>query len=246
MYNAHLILHVIHPFYCCLIRWTCTSACPVTLRWLLDANSPLPPPTLLLPERRGWRSWSLPISVPISPTMLHSNQRGCCFVACFSLLWTGPNTCLLVFPLLATIYHWWNLGLSGETMGPKPSFSAMDKWTYLRRAFPYYGTPCVLAKSLLGSQVQEWCISAERDSTSPYGSSISRFSIHFLNPQDINYLSCMFSVVQQQMRDYILALQDVLPYVTATLTSVTYVDPAPDANKNINFLHLNEELIHFV
>jgi hypothetical protein len=32
----------------------------------------------------------------------------------------------------------------------------------------------------------------------------------------------------------------------ATLTSVTYVVPAPDANKNIKFPHLYEELIIFV
>jgi len=55
----------------------------------------------------------------------------------------------------------------------------------------------------------------------------------------------MFTVVQQQLRDCIVALQDVLPYVTATLTSVTYVEPAPDASKNINFPHLYEELITF-
>ena len=47
----------------------------------------------------------------------------------------------------------------------------------------------------------------------------------FLTLHDIDYLSCMFSVVQQQLRDYILALQDVLPYGTATLTAMTYVDP---------------------
>ena len=56
-----------------------------------------------------------------------------------------------------------------------------------------------------------------------------------LTPQEIDYLSRMLSVVQQQLRDNIVALQDVLPYVTATLTSVTYVDPPHDANKNINF-----------
>jgi len=116
-------------FYCSPIRWTCTSACPVTLRWLLDANGR---PTLLLLRRRGWSSWScckLPISVPIGPTILHSVQRGCCFVSCFPLMRTGPNTCLVVSTLLATIYHWWNMGLSGEAVGPKPSFSAMNKWT---------------------------------------------------------------------------------------------------------------------
>jgi hypothetical protein len=61
-----------------------------------------------------------------------------------------------------------------------------------------------------------------------------------LTIQHIDYLSRMFSVVQQQFRDYIVALQDVLPYVTATLTSVTYVDPAPDASKYINFPHMYE------
>jgi hypothetical protein len=55
----------------------------------------------------------------------------------------------------------------------------------------------------------------------------------------------MFNIVQQ-MRDYIVALQDVLPFVTTTLTSVTYVEPAPDASKNEDFPHLYEELIIFV
>jgi len=53
---------------------------------------------------------------------------------------------------------------------------------------------------------------------------------------DFDYLSRMFNVVQQQLRDYIVAMQDVLPYVTSTLSSVTYVDPAPNAGKNINYL----------
>ena len=37
-----------------------------------------------------------------------------------------------------------------------------------------------------------------------------------LTLKDIDYLSRMFSIVQQQLRDYIVALQEVLPYVTAT------------------------------
>jgi hypothetical protein len=67
-----------------------------------------------------------------------------------------------------------------------------------------------------------------------------------LTLQDIEYLSRMFSVVQQKLRNYIVALQYVLPYVTATLTSVTYVDPPPDSDKHIHYPHLYEELIHFV
>ena len=67
-----------------------------------------------------------------------------------------------------------------------------------------------------------------------------------LNLQDIEYLSRMFSIVKQQLRDYIVAFQDVLPYVTATLTSVTYVEPAPEASKNKNFPRLYEEIISLV
>jgi len=56
----------------------------------------------------------------------------------------------------------------------------------------------------------------------------------------------MFSIVQRQLRDYIVALQDVLPNVTATLTSVTYVEPAPEAIKKIDFPHLYDEIVLFV
>ena len=56
-----------------------------------------------------------------------------------------------------------------------------------------------------------------------------------LTRQEIDYLSRLFSVVQQQLRDYIVALQDVLPCVNATLTSMTYVDSLPDDIKKINF-----------
>jgi hypothetical protein len=56
----------------------------------------------------------------------------------------------------------------------------------------------------------------------------------------------MFSVVQLQLCDYIVTLQDVLPYVMATLPSVTYAERTPDACKNINFPYLYEQLITFV
>jgi hypothetical protein len=63
---------------------------------------------------------------------------------------------------------------------------------------------------------------------------------------DIDYLSRMYNVVQQQLGDYIVAMPDVLPYVMSALTSVTYVEPAPNASTNINFPHLYEELTTFV
>jgi len=93
-------------FYFSSINWTCTTASPVTLRWLLDANGPLPPATLLLLGRRGWSSWScwsLPTSVHIGTQILHSIPSGYFFVTCFSLMRPGPNTCLLVSTALGVI-----------------------------------------------------------------------------------------------------------------------------------------------
>ena len=63
---------------------------------------------------------------------------------------------------------------------------------------------------------------------------------------DIDYLARMFSVVQQQLRYYTVAMPDVLSYVTTALTSVTYVEPAPNASKLVHYPHLYEELITFV
>jgi hypothetical protein len=45
----------------------------------------------------------------------------------------------------------------------------------------------------------------------------------------------MFGIVQQQLRDNIVALEDILPYVTATLTTVTYVYPHPMQVKTLIF-----------
>jgi hypothetical protein len=56
----------------------------------------------------------------------------------------------------------------------------------------------------------------------------------------------MFNIVQQQLSDYVVALQDVLLFFTNTLSSVTYVEPSPDASKNIDYPHLYEELVNFV
>jgi hypothetical protein len=56
----------------------------------------------------------------------------------------------------------------------------------------------------------------------------------------------MFNIVQQQLCDYIVALQDVLPFVTNTLISVTYVEPFADGSKNVDFPRLYEELLSFV
>ena len=63
---------------------------------------------------------------------------------------------------------------------------------------------------------------------------------------DIVYLVRLFHFLQQQLHDYIIALPDVLSYVTSSLTSVSYIEPMPNANKNIDYPHLYEELVTFV
>jgi len=63
---------------------------------------------------------------------------------------------------------------------------------------------------------------------------------------DMDYLVRVILIIQQQLHDYIIALPDVLSYMTSSLTSTSYIDPAPNASKNIDYAHLYEELVTFV
>ena len=60
-----------------------------------------------------------------------------------------------------------------------------------------------------------------------------------LTQPDMDYLARVFQFVQQ-MCDHILALPDVFSYVTASLTSVSYIDPMPNASKHIDYTYLYE------
>jgi len=62
----------------------------------------------------------------------------------------------------------------------------------------------------------------------------------------LHYLTRLFNIVHQQMRDYVVALPDLLSYVTMSLTLVVYVEPIPNASAHINYPHLYEELVSFV
>ena len=55
---------------------------------------------------------------------------------------------------------------------------------------------------------------------------------------DLHYLARMFNIVHQQMRDYVLALPDLLSYVTMSWTSVVNVEPMPNASAHINYPQL--------
>jgi hypothetical protein len=64
-----------------------------------------------------------------------------------------------------------------------------------------------------------------------------------LTSEDLRYLARMFHIVQNHLRDYIIALPDVLSCVTASITSTSYTEPAPNASQHINYRHLYEELV---
>ena len=59
-----------------------------------------------------------------------------------------------------------------------------------------------------------------------------------LKSMDLHYLTRMFNIVHLQLSYYVLALPDLLSYVTMSLTSVVYVEPMPNASTIINYPHL--------
>jgi len=67
-----------------------------------------------------------------------------------------------------------------------------------------------------------------------------------LTQPEMDYLVRGFPILQQQLRDYIIALPDMLPYVTSSLASTTSVEPQANASSNIDYTHLYEELVTFV
>jgi len=77
------------------------------------------------------------------------------------------------------------------------------------------------------------------------GSARMNFSTQYISITilDVQYLARMFHIVQQQMRDYTLALPDVMSDVTSSVTSVTYIEILPNASDLIDYHHLFEELV---
>jgi len=59
---------------------------------------------------------------------------------------------------------------------------------------------------------------------------------------DPQYYSRIFHVINKQLRGYTQSFPNVLPYVSSALTSVTYVEPSPNASKHIMYPHLFEEI----
>jgi len=60
---------------------------------------------------------------------------------------------------------------------------------------------------------------------------------------DMDYLVRGFPILQQQLRENITAMPDVLSYVTSSLASTSFVEPPPNASTLINYHRLYEELV---
>jgi len=63
---------------------------------------------------------------------------------------------------------------------------------------------------------------------------------------DMQYFARIIHVVEQQLRNYTLAFPDVLCYVASSATSVTYVEPVPNATEHIDDVQLFEEFVTLV
>jgi len=67
-----------------------------------------------------------------------------------------------------------------------------------------------------------------------------------LTHPDMEYLLRVFPILQEQLRDYISALPDMLSYVTSYLASTSFVEPQANSSTNIDNHQLYEELVNFV
>ena len=64
----------------------------------------------------------------------------------------------------------------------------------------------------------------------------------FLRLSEFRYLTYIFPLVQNQLAKYTEAMPDVMSYVLKALTSTTFIEPSPSANKDIFCYQFFEEL----
>ena len=91
--------------------------------------------------------------------------------------------------------------------------------------------------------MREWCLPPIIAENLRVGSTYFGTQYISLIQLDLQYFVRMFQIVKQQLSDYTAALPDVLSYVSSSVTSVTYVEPVPNASDHIDYRHLFEELV---
>jgi hypothetical protein len=199
-----------------IIKWTCTSVYPITLQWLLEDNGHLLLPNLQLPGIRGWKSWSLPLtSVNIGPTIVHSIQRGCCFVACFFINEDRTYYVSVGFYPARDYLPLVEFGVLRSSGGPKTLIIIDEQVDALAE------TLSTLREDMCnggagGCSCESGAIRLDVTRSRRTARLYVDSQFISLTLQGIEYLSRTFNIVQQRLRDYIMALQDVLPFVTKT------------------------------
>ena len=137
----------------------------------------------------------------------------------------------------AIINPWWNSAPFGG-VGSSASFSPTNKWLLWRTVYLQYVTMCVG-----GDRVVTKYESGNFRLHTPKRHGSARLFVGTeyisLTQPDMDYLLRVFP-------DYIIALPDVLSYVTLSLASTSFVEPQANASTNIDYPHLYEELLTFV
>jgi len=95
-------------------------------------------------------------------------------------------------------------------------------------------------------QVREWQLSTTNAEEARFGQTVCRHGVHKADTTRNGLSGASVSHHTPTFARLRFALPDVLSYMTSSLTSVSYIQPAPNASKIIDYLHLYEELVTFV
>jgi hypothetical protein len=189
----------------------------VNLRWRKDRNGP-PTTLLLLLRRRGWSRSNL-TSVPTGLPILRSIPRQRCSANCSLWTRTGPKRVCRILPRSRLSNpdgiwgRWERRRVQGHHLNDQQVYATAECLPKLRDDM-CNGEPVGASGCTSGAFRLNVTRSGRMERL--------YFDTHYITLilPDIEYLARMFNVVQQQLRDYILAMPD-MSYVTTALNSVT-------------------------
>ena len=93
--------------------------------------------------------------------------------------------------------------------GPKTLILSEEQVDALAEALPTLRDEICCGGTLVEVAGAEWCLPADLTRSRPTARLYVDSHFISLTLQDIEYLSRMYGIVQQELRDYIVALQDV-------------------------------------
>jgi len=147
------------------------------------------------------------------PTIRPLIPSGSCYVACFLSMNTRQCTCLSGTTLHAIINPWWNSEPFGGA-APSASFSPTNKLQLWRIVCPLYAIKYVWDRVVFKCESGNFRLHNPRrhGSTRPF---VGTEYISLTQP-DMDYLVRVIPILQQHLHDYIIAMPDMLSYVTSS------------------------------